>query len=461
MKIRLASLLFFLGITSFSQVFTTLPGIFISSLTTVNSTITVSGVGEISCTYGLTDVCINVSHTFDADLDITLTDPMGNVYLLTSDNGGSGNNYTVTCFSMAAATPVTAGSAPFNGSYIPEGDIGAANNGQNANGNWTLSVTDDALGGVGVLNGWQLVFGDTPNCPTVTAEDCGGGTTLCSDATLTGNSAGSGNVSDLVPSNDGCLNGENESSWYYFQAATDGTYAFEIITLVDYDFAVWGPLPGVVCPPNAPPIRCSYSGTLGRTGLASGAGDLSEGEFGDAFVEPITASAGDVFIIVIDNFTADGTTFDLEFTLGAGGSLDCTPLPIELESFNAEPLQNANELKWVTASEINNAFFTIERSTDGENWTIIQAQSAIGNSSTKTTYSYTDYTCQQTLNYYRLSQTDMDGNETKLKTISLDNRTDKKLLQLVNVMGQPVTEDYEGVKICVYSDGSIRKIVGH
>lgn len=454
------SLLFFGVHQSVAQTFTSSPGTAISSLTTFTDNLTVTGVGVIDCDYGVTEVCIDITHTWDADLDIFLVDPNGDTYLLTSDNGGSGDNYIVTCFDMGAATNVTAGSAPFNGSYVPEGDIGDANNFQDADGTWGLRVRDDASGDVGTLNSWSITFDSNPDCLPATQEDCNGGTTICSDATFTGNSSGAGNYSDIDASNDGCLNGENESSWYYFEAATDGTYAFMIETAVDYDFAVWGPLVGITCPPPSSPLRCSYSGTLGDTGLQAGAGDTSEGAGGDAIVDPITATAGDIFIILIDNYTADGSTYDVTWTLSGGATFDCTLLPIELLTFTGEENGNVNTLSWVTLSEENNSHYELERSTDGLEWEIIGEVAGAGNSSNELNYEYRDFFHSKNMNYYRLYQVDFNGQRSELGTITIDNREEPKdLVRIINLMGEEVDENYAGLKVYIYSDGSMSKVV--
>ncbi|MBD3638289.1 MAG: proprotein convertase P-domain-containing protein, partial [Crocinitomicaceae bacterium] len=127
--------------------------------------ITVTGVGNIDGTYGVTSVCIWITHPWDADLDIFLQAPDGTMVELSTDNGGSGDNYNGTCFSMSAGTSITAGVAPFAGSYIPEGNLSSVNNGQNANGTWSLCVADDVGVDAGFLNSWQINFG--PNPPMV------------------------------------------------------------------------------------------------------------------------------------------------------------------------------------------------------------------------------------------------------------------------------------------------------
>lgn len=106
----------------------------------------------------IVSVCLDITHTFDGDLDIYLISPSGTQIELSTDNGGSGDNYTSTCFEMTAATPITAGVAPFTGSFIPEQSLDLFN-GQNGNGAWVLRVADDAAGDVGTLNSWSITIG--------------------------------------------------------------------------------------------------------------------------------------------------------------------------------------------------------------------------------------------------------------------------------------------------------------
>lgn len=89
-----------------------------------------------------------------------------------------------------------------------------------------------------------------------------------------------------------------------------------------------------------------------------------------------------------------------------------TPLPVELTSFSAEKKQNGVQLTWITNSERNNDYFTIERSTNGENWDVISTIQGAGNSSIITSYSIIDLNPAIGENYYRLSQTDYDGTIT-------------------------------------------------
>ncbi len=98
-----------------------------------------------------------------------------------------------------------------------------------------------------------------------------------------------------------------------------------------------------------------------------------------------------------------------EFGIGRA-STNGNPLPIELVSFTAQP--NAEKqvvLNWTTALEINNDYFTIERSTDGVNFEEVALVNGAGNSQQENTYSTVDAAPVSGLSYYRLKQTDFDG----------------------------------------------------
>ncbi len=112
------------------------------------------------------DVRIRINHTFDSDLDITLTGPNATTIVLSDDNGGSGDNYgsgatdcsgTPTVFDDEAATGIAAGAAPFAGSFIPEAGLSAFD-GIPAAGNWTLNIADDFGADVGTLFCYEVVI---------------------------------------------------------------------------------------------------------------------------------------------------------------------------------------------------------------------------------------------------------------------------------------------------------------
>lgn len=94
-------------------------------------------------------------------------------------------------------------------------------------------------------------------------------------------------------------------------------------------------------------------------------------------------------------------------------------LPIELAEFFATPVNNQVRLSWKTETELNNDFFTLERSPDGETWETIKTVKAEGNSQTPIHYSALDEQPLWGISYYRLSQTDFNGEKTTYDMRSL------------------------------------------
>lgn len=213
--------------------------------------LTVTGVGNINdATNGLSGVCINMTHPNTDELEIVLKAPDGTTVPLTVQNGGSGNNYTNTCFSATSTNPIKFGNAPFTGTYEPEGYLGAVNNGQNANGTWTLCVQDRRTGAnAGTLNNWSITFSNAPapqppafpTCANTLPlnSSCANATAVCDFNGLCGNTSGS-SVQNWTGSGLGSCFGLQNNSFLKFIAA--GTTA---------SFTVWvptnsgGPLGGI------------------------------------------------------------------------------------------------------------------------------------------------------------------------------------------------------------------------
>lgn len=96
------------------------------------------------------------------------------------------------------------------------------------------------------------------------------------------------------------------------------------------------------------------------------------------------------------------------WTAGDGTVTGPTTLPIELISLTATQNQDKVFIKWVTATEINNDFFTIEKTKDGISYDFVAQVDGAGNSTSILNYSAIDNVPHQGLCYYRLKQTDYD-----------------------------------------------------
>lgn len=115
------------------------------------------------------------------------------------------------------------------------------------------------------------------------------------------------------------------------------------------------------------------------------------------------------------------------------GSLNATtPLPIELVSFTAECTGQDVLTSWTTASELNNADFTVERSTDGSNFHAVGSMAGTGTSSQMQQYAWTDHSPEPGVAYYRLRQTDFDGTSTWSPTVAVNCFTGEEFSIFMN-----------------------------
>ncbi len=138
------------------------------------------------------NVTVNLTHTYDGDITLTLYGPGGRQATLSARRGGSGNDFTGTLFDDAAATPIASGSPPFTGAFRPDSPLSVFN-GAPAAGNWTLAVVDSASNDAGEILGWTLHFSYPPG-------PCGAGAAYASstatDACLGGGAHGGDGILD-------------------------------------------------------------------------------------------------------------------------------------------------------------------------------------------------------------------------------------------------------------------------
>lgn len=114
-------------------------------------------------------------------------------------------------------------------------------------------------------------------------------------------------------------------------------------------------------------------------------------------------------------------------------------LPVDLISFKAshDKKRNGVNLEWLTANEINNDHFTIERSSDLLTFKPILEVKGAGNSASILRYSSFDSSPEPGKNYYRLQQTDFDGKTTQSHIVSVN--VDAQALQ-ITLYPNPVTD---------------------
>jgi hypothetical protein len=143
--------------------------------------------------------------------------------------------------------------------------------------------------------------------------------------------------------------------------------------------------------------------------------DSDDGDFANASTIAVSGISGSYATFTGVDF-ADGDWFTL------GSTTTSNPLPIELIMFEAQKEEDIVKVNWQTASELNNDYFTVERSHNGTEWKALADLAGAGNSTTLIDYRYTDEQPLNGTSFYRLKQTDFDGEYaySKIATIRFD-----------------------------------------
>ena len=134
--------------------------------TTNNTPVTITTTGGVEYTsvinisedMEITDVnvTVDITHSWNNDLIISIVSPEGTEVELSNRNGDSDDDdYANTVFDQEASTSIVDGTSPFNGTFIPEGDLSTIY-GEMSAGDWTLKIFDAAAQDGGQLNTWSL-----------------------------------------------------------------------------------------------------------------------------------------------------------------------------------------------------------------------------------------------------------------------------------------------------------------
>lgn len=224
----------------------------------------------------------------------------------------------------------------FNGKVGLKGKTFTASS---ANASGAISIRFVSLKRRTTQRGWDFTVTTvrTPGAvPRVTSQDCSGAIKVCSDSAITTRASGAG-IQELpgpgfwspeLNYDDG---GENQSNWYKFEVKTAGTIEFLISprTQTDFDWALWGPYKAHECPAWTTDSyyrvsACAGSYHNGLTGLSKKVTrTLGRGDSDECFVAAIDVKPGEHYVIMIDDWSGNHTTFRLSWTFSNGASLEC------------------------------------------------------------------------------------------------------------------------------------------
>jgi subtilisin-like proprotein convertase family protein len=260
--------------------------------TGITSTINVAGTKTVMDV----NVTVNITHTYVGDLRLSLLAPNGATIPLATNLGGSGDNFVDTVFDDEAATPITAGGAPFTGSFRPQSPLTAAEGGSAA-GAWRLKVVDTEGQDFGPLNGWTLTL-------TFPNEACGpharlSGRTDIADVCAAGGAGGNGRWD------------AGETVSFGLTVHNDGTDPLTGITAT-----VTSPTPGVGISNGTQPISNLAAGASGTSGAPHVSVKLPSG-----------IACGSNVAFDVEIVTNQGTWLD-SFTHGCGQVVAGSATPI-------------------------------------------------------------------------------------------------------------------------------------
>lgn len=139
------------------------------------------------------------------------------------------------------------------------------------------------------------------------------------------------------------------------------------------------------------------------------------------------------------------------------GESEESALPVELLNFDGILTDNGIELLWSTASELNNNYFELERSTDGIAFEVIGKIQGNGTVTEIMNYSYLDKKPYFGVSYYRLVQIDYDGNYKMYNPIALDNNQYRTGIEL-SLYPNPTNKENINLRVAIGDENSPIKL---
>ncbi len=163
--------------------------------------------------------------------------------------------------------------------------------------------------------------------PNEPEQNCNAAIPVCQNQyTQTQSYSGFGTIRDILPSTTCLGTGETNSVWYIFTVQNSGVFTFSLRSPPgqpqrDYDFALYD-VTNITCAdiPGTIPVRCNYSADYAETGMRAPAqaGNSSIPASGSPWSPALNVTAGQTFVLVVNNFTGDNTGYILTFGNGGG-----------------------------------------------------------------------------------------------------------------------------------------------
>lgn len=286
-----------------AQTFTNSTPTAIPASTSTCVPVTVSGVGAINSVYGLNQVCMNLTITNVYPVYISLKAPDGTEYYLSyKTTFTAGSNYATTCFNSSASTAIWSGTPPYNGNYKPETNLGAFNNGMDANGIWYLCIYNGTASAAS-LTSFSVNFASSPSntCGAIATDNCADAPLICDFNGYCGTTSGYYTVgAGEGTSISGCGYALNNNSWVKFVPnATSVTINVTVDQCKNSDGVQFGVWKSTDCN-TFTNVACAANPFIGTSDMT-----FSGLTIGDEYFLMIDGYAGDVCNY---NFTVNGSS---------------------------------------------------------------------------------------------------------------------------------------------------------
>lgn len=206
----------------------------------------------------------------------------------------------------------------------------------------------------------------------------------------------------------------NNDSWFQFCAVNAGTWQVTINGIGSCQLSA----------PNAGVQASIFTGNPSSlTNIYSFPSPMAPGSSNTSSTFAI--GAGECAYVVVDGFAGDACNYSLSLTNIAGG---CILLPIELNSFDVVIIGGKAQIRWSTSSESNNDYFTVMKSSDSDFFKPVGKIQGAGNSNVLLFYDFEDSESISATTYYRLKQTDFNGDYSYSEVISVSPKANESRL---------------------------------
>lgn len=382
---------------------------------------------------------------------ITLQSPLGTAITIKSNTGTLSS---ITRFNVKYRDHPVLQTPQFYGSTKDPFDIGyyrtntaydfSVFNGENPNGFWTVTITETSAANGIAFNKVDLIFGSAFVYNDISAtnanDQCTGAQCIETGTIIIGTNNGYANPgpatdpsttsSDWTPP---CSwNGaKNNSAWFKFIASST-TAKFTISGLDNSTQILAFTMSGTCAVPT-------YSLVTGGCPTDAANDTYTSSQYANGCncnmqLNMSSLTAGNTYYIVVDG--VGGVVSDFYIVMESGAEASCIDLPIELFSFIVTGSNQKVIVKWSTASETNNHYFSIERSKNANFFEDIGTVMGAGNSNTTKDYFFYDEYPFTGVSYYRLHQIDYDGQNSysDIRTVYIESN------EIISIYPNPANE---------------------